>query len=127
MTFKYSVNAKKFKIYIENLRQKWFMDDICIFFDNLGAHRSHEVSDRLNELSIPCIFSPPYSPDFNGIESLFSIYKNKLKRRRLNAIVHGKTINLEEETMRIFDEIDREKIINCIDFSLTKLFNFKFK
>ena len=104
-----------------------FMDDICLYFDNLGVHRSHEVRDRLEELSIPCIFSPPYSPDFNGIESLFSIYKNKLKRRRLSAIVHGHAINLEEETRRILAEVDREIIINCIDFSLTKLFNFKCK
>ena len=41
------------------------------------------------EFSIPCIFSPPYSPDYNPIESMFSIFKRELKMRRLKAVLEG--------------------------------------
>ena len=75
MTFKNSVDMPKFKIYIEELRAKYFFDDICIYMDNLSVHRSLAVRERLDELSIAYIYSPPYSPDFNGIESVFSILK----------------------------------------------------
>ena len=75
---------------------------------------------------IPCIFCPAYSPDFNGIESVFSIYKNKLKRERIKALANDKPIDLEEHTKRIFKEISKDKIVGCIEFSLNKLFNYNF-
>ena len=58
--------------------------------DNLSVHRSLVVRERLDELSIAYIYSPPYSPDFNGIESVFSIFKNKLKKERMQAILNEK-------------------------------------
>ena len=72
MTFETSVNILKFKIFIEELRTKYFYDDICIYMDNLSVHRSRAVKERLDELSIAYVFGPPYSPDFNTIESVFS-------------------------------------------------------
>ena len=83
MTFDHSVNIEKFKIFLEELRAKYYFDDICIYFDNLSVHRSQHIRDRLDELSIAYVYSPPYSPDFNGIESVFSIFKNQIKRKRL--------------------------------------------
>ena len=72
MTFETSVNILKFKIFIEELRTKYFYEDICIYMDNLSVHRSRAVKERLDELSIAYVFGPPYSPDFNPIESVFS-------------------------------------------------------
>lgn len=123
MTFDNSVNIKKFKVYLEELRAKYFYDDICIYFDNLSVHRSLEVRNRLDELSIAYVYSPPYSPDFNGIESVFSIFKNKLKRERLKAIVNERNINYKTKAIELFNEIDVLKINECINFSLNKLFS----
>ncbi len=92
MTFENSVTIPKFKIYLEELRRRYFFDDLCIYLDNLSVHRSRDVRERMDELSIGYAYSPPYSPDFNGIESVFSIFKNKLKRERLKAIVVQKEI-----------------------------------
>jgi len=64
--------------------------------DNLAVHRSNEVKERLEEMSIPYIFSPPYSPDYNRIESVFSIFKKELKVRRLKSIIEGKYFNTKE-------------------------------
>ena len=72
MTFETSVNILKFKIFIEELRTKYFYDDICIYMDNLSVHICKTVKERLDELSIAYVFGPPYSPDFNPIESVFS-------------------------------------------------------
>ena len=41
----------------------------------------------------------------NPIESVFSIYKNLLKRERLKSLTKGEDINLVNETKKIFDEI----------------------
>ena len=104
--FKQSVNIPKFKEFIQNLRDKYFFEDICIYLDNLAVHRSNEVKQRLEELSIPCIFSPPYNPDYNPIESVFSIFKRELKTRRLKAILEGKNFKTKENIRQVFENID---------------------
>ena len=96
MTFKDFINNEKFITFIEELRRMYYYADLCIYFDNLAVHRSHNVRNRLDELSIAYCFCPPYSPDLNaGIESTFSMLKNKLKRERLIAIENDDKIDLE--------------------------------
>ena len=80
MLFDDSVNIEKFKFFIEELRAKYFLDHICLYMDNLSVHKSHAVRDRLDELGIGYIYSPVYSPDFNPIESVFSIAKGYIKK-----------------------------------------------
>ena len=93
--------------------------------DNLSVHRSLEVRERMGELSIAYVYSPPYSPDYNGIESVFSIFKNKLKRERLKAIVEKREMDYQKRAIELFDQIDVIKINECINFSLNNIFNFK--
>ena len=64
--------------------------------DNLAVHRSNEIKWRLDELSIPFIFDPPYSPDYNPIESVFLIFKREMKAKRLKDIVNGKHFKIKE-------------------------------
>ena len=82
-TFPNSVDIGKFKTYLEELRSIYFFEDLCIFMDNLAVHRSRVIKERLEELSIAYVFCPPYSPEYNGIESVFSIFKTNLKKKRL--------------------------------------------
>ena len=49
----------------------------------------------MDEMSIPYIFGPPYSPDFNPIELVFSIFKRELKIKRLRAILNGQPFNIK--------------------------------
>jgi len=75
MLFDQSVNIEKFKIYLDELRSKYFFDDICLYIDNLSVHKSRVVKERMDELSIGYVFSPIYSPDLNPVEYVFSIAK----------------------------------------------------
>ena len=54
--------------------------------DNLNVHTSKQARERMDELSIAYVYGPPYSPDFNGVESVFSIVKRYIKKKRLRAI-----------------------------------------
>ena len=83
--------------------------------DNLAVHRSNEIKQRLDELSIPFIFGPPYSPDYNPIESVFSIFKREMKVKRLKAIVNGKHFKTKDNIRQIFENINVLKIVNCIN------------
>ena len=50
MMFDSSVNNEKFKIYLDELRAKYFFDDICIYMDNLTVHTSNVIKERMDEL-----------------------------------------------------------------------------
>ena len=115
MSFDKSVNQQKFKVYLDELRRKYFFDDICIVMDNLRVHNCNNVTERLDERGLEYVFTPAYSPDFNPIESVFSMFKNRFKRMRINSIIHGREINYEAEIHRIFGLIEKQKIINCIE------------
>ena len=114
MTFDKSVNIVKFKVWLEELRARWFYDDICLVMDNLRVHHSNAVKDRMDELGFEYVFTPVYSPDFNPIESVFSQFKGQLKRERFRAIQLDREICLNTSIARIWGALEREKIINCI-------------
>ena len=72
MQFKDSVNVRKFLVFLDELRSRYFFDDLCVYFDNLAVHRSRVVKERLDLLGIAYIYGPAYSPDLNGVEFVFS-------------------------------------------------------
>ena len=62
MLFDNSITINKFKIFLEELRAKYFYDDICIYMDRLSAHTSKKTIERMDELGIAYIYNPVYSP-----------------------------------------------------------------
>ena len=114
MQFEKSVNIEKFKVWLDELRARHFYDDICLVMDNLSVHHSHAAIDRIDELGFEYIFTPPYSPDANPIEMVFSIFKGQLRKERIGGIIHGREVQIPPLIERIWWSLEREKIINCI-------------
>ena len=79
MMFKKSVDKRKFLTFLDELRSKYFIDDLCIYFDNLSIHKSKDIKNRMDELGICYIYGPSYSPDLSPIELVFSIAKSRVK------------------------------------------------
>ena len=52
-------------------------------------HKTEEVNQVCQERKVQKIFNVPYSPDFNGIESYFSLLKSEFKRRMLQQLLRG--------------------------------------
>ena len=48
--------------------------------DNLSVHKTAKVHQRMTELNMIAIYSVPYSPQYNGIESYFFLIKQQYKR-----------------------------------------------
>jgi hypothetical protein len=60
------------------------------------------------------IFNVPYSPDFNGIESYFSLVKGEYKKLILQHVMKGtptNTIKLIEESI---SSVTNDKVIKCV-------------
>jgi transposase len=54
-------------------------DDIVVL-DNLSSHKSEAVKAAIEAAGATLMFLPPYSPDLNPIELMFSKLKNLLRK-----------------------------------------------
>ena len=53
-----------------------------VVMDNLAAHKSPAVARLLEEAGVALWYLPPYSPDFNPIEQMWSKVKASLRRAK---------------------------------------------
>lgn len=51
-----------------------------VIFNDLAAHLRPEVTEAIERAGASTLPLPPYSPDFNPIEELFSKFKEGLRR-----------------------------------------------
>ena len=57
-----SINTNKFLIFLQELRDKYWADDIVIVMDNLSLHKCIRSKERMDEMGFEYLFTPPYSP-----------------------------------------------------------------
>ena len=56
---------------------------MTVVLDNARAHITKEAKQTAEELNLELMFMPPYTPEFNCIEALWSVIKKDFKRRVL--------------------------------------------
>ena len=61
--------------------------------NNLSVHKTNLSKELFKVLKITPIFNIPYSPQFNGIESYFSILKNEYKKLLLERVMRGDLVD----------------------------------
>lgn len=78
-----NANKKFFLEFIEELTQK--VKNKKILMDNVNFHKGKEIIEAITKSNNEPLFIPPYSPEFNPIEELFSSFKSYL-RNKINVI-----------------------------------------
>ena len=84
-----SITTKEFIEFVEMLSDKFHGQEFAIFMDNLQVHKTKEVLETCKRLKARPIFIVPYSPDFNGIETYFSLLKGEYKKLILERLIKG--------------------------------------
>ena len=56
-----SIDKKRFKIFLDNLRLKFPLENIILVMDNLNLHISNEVKERMDELGFMYTYTQVYS------------------------------------------------------------------
>ena len=67
--------------------------------DNCSIHHVQEIKDFIENLGIVILFLPPYSPDYNPIEELFSYLKHYLKEHEDLIQVFSTPVPVIEEAL----------------------------
>ncbi|ATE64731.1 hypothetical protein COO09_15855 [Rhizorhabdus dicambivorans] len=77
------INGDSFTAWVEQFLIPALEPGSIVIIDNLGSHKGSRVRRSLRAAGIKLLFLPPYSPDLNPIEQVFS----KLKR----LLIHSPT------------------------------------
>lgn len=77
-----------------------------LVMDNCTIHHISDVIDFLLSVGILVIYLPPYSPDLNPIEELFSFLKYYLKQH--DEVIQALNSNPIEVIKSAFNEITRD-------------------
>lgn len=102
-----ALNGDLFLAYVrQHLAPQLRPGDILVM-DNLPAHKVAGVAAAVAAADARVVYLPPYSPDFNPIEQVFSKIKNELRRRELRTIPE-----LEDAFGESLDWITRTDAVN---------------
>ena len=80
MLFDGPMNAPTFLAYTERCLAPSLRPGDVVVMDNLGAHRVNGVVEAIESVGASVWYLPPYSPDLNPIEKLWSKVKSWLRR-----------------------------------------------
>jgi transposase len=78
-----ALNGELFLKYVQQELAPHLRPGDILVMDNLSTHKVQGVADALAHREARVVYLPPYSPDLNPIEQVFSKIKNELRRRRL--------------------------------------------
>lgn len=78
--------SDKFSDYLNNILAPALHKNDIVVMDNMRTHRSKEVKKVIEELKINVVYLPPYSPDFNPMEKMWSKIKSVLRKLKVRII-----------------------------------------
>jgi transposase len=73
------VNAETFAQYIEDCLAPSLEAGDILIMDNLPAHKSERVTQAVESAGCTLVYLPPYSPDLNPIENMWSKVKATMR------------------------------------------------
>ena len=121
MQFDKSVNTDKFIQYIQKLRFAHPFDQIALFMDRLSVHTCRRSRDQMAFLGFEVILNAVYSPEYNPIETVFSIVKGNIKKQRLRQFMRKEDEDLKSISEKEYNNIKKETCVNLIRHSMNKL------
>lgn len=78
--------AERFAEYLKETLLPSLFRDAIIIMDNMRSHHAKAVKQVLDTSGIRYLYLPPYSPDFNPIEKMWSKLKAYLRKAKVRAL-----------------------------------------
>jgi len=96
-----ATNREVFKVYVEKFLLPTLEPGDRVVVDNLSAHKGNEIREMIESVGAELWFLPPYSPDLNPIEKMWSKVKailRKIKARTEEDLIAVIATALEQVT-----------------------------
>jgi len=99
-----AVDAEAFGVYVERVLLPTLHGGEIVVLDNLACHKHPRVRQLIESVGAEVWYLPPYSPDFNPIEQMWSKIKQTLRSlaaRTFEGLIE--TIQIALETVSLQD------------------------
>lgn len=103
--FDHSIGSLQFVEFIKAM--KWPQGSILIM-DNVAFHKHANVRDEIFKKGYLINYIPPYSPDCNPIENVFSVVKNTFRKLNLDH-----TIDTNDAILESIRRVNGSTFLNC--------------
>ena len=80
------INGRSFLAWVEQFLVPTLKPRDVVVMDNLGSHKGVRVRRAIRKAGATLIFLPPYSPDLNPIEQVFSKLKTLLRKENARTV-----------------------------------------
>ena len=77
--------AERFAEYLKTKLLPTLSEANIIVMDNMRSHHAKVVKNLLDEKHIQYLYLPPYSPDYNPIENMWSKIKANMRKQKVRA------------------------------------------
>ena len=81
-----ALNGEWFLTYVNQILGSTLQEGDIVVLDNLSSHKVVGVKQAIESVGAQVLYLPPYSPDLNPIENVFSKLKTMLRKLRSRTI-----------------------------------------
>lgn len=74
-----AMDGEMFNAYVQHVLVPTLRQGDVVVMDNLSAHKRPQVTELIEAAGASVLYLPPYSPDFNPIEMIWSKIKRLLR------------------------------------------------
>lgn len=74
------INGQSFTVYVEQFLVPTLVPGDIVIMDNLSSHKRPAIREAIRRVGARLLFLPPYSPDLNPIEQVFSKLKHLMRK-----------------------------------------------
>lgn len=103
-----AVNADIFGAFVEQVLAPALRPGDIVVMDNLSSHKGRRVRELIEARGAELVFLPPYSPDLNPIEMVFSKIKQTLRGLACRTMDH-----LWSSMQSVLDLVSPADASNC--------------
>lgn len=85
-TYPGGTTSERFVDYLRNILIPTLSPDSIVVMDNMRSHHTQAVKDLLEQAGVRYLYLPPYSPDLNPIEKMWSKLKAFLRKAKVRLL-----------------------------------------
>jgi transposase len=115
-----TIDGDRFKLWVEEMlipvlgKYHECAPRSIVVLDNASIHHVDGIVEMIEAAGAKVIFTAPYSPEYNPIETMFHLYKTTLRRHWQKHWIHAHCLGLESVTPQIARSLFRHaKVPGC--------------